>query len=53
MCLLAEQYPMYGWDKNAGYGTPAHIEGLKKYGITPHHRKSYAPIAKMIQAQNG
>lgn len=48
MCLLAEKYPMYGWEKNAGYGTAAHIEGLKQYGITPYHRKSYAPIAKII-----
>lgn len=45
---LAKEYPQYGWDKNAGYGTKAHIESLEKYGITPHHRKTYAPIARLI-----
>ncbi|MFV0627455.1 MAG: ribonuclease HII [Alphaproteobacteria bacterium] len=41
---LAKKYPVYGFEKNAGYGTKLHIEGLKKYGITPEHRKSYKPI---------
>ena len=53
MCCLAEEFPMYGWEKNAGYGAPAHIAGLQQYGITPHHRKSYAPIAKIIQSAKG
>lgn len=46
---LAEKYPGYGFDKNAGYGTKAHIEGLKRYGITPEHRQSYAPIREMLK----
>ncbi len=50
MCVLAEEYPMYGWDKNAGYGTKAHIEGLEKYGVTPYHRKTYAPIARLFSS---
>ena len=50
MCVLAEEYPMYGWDKNAGYGTKAHIEGLEKYGVTPYHRKTYAPIARLLSS---
>ncbi len=41
---LAIHYPQYGWDKNAGYGTKEHIAAIEKYGITPHHRRSYAPI---------
>ncbi|MBR5599484.1 MAG: ribonuclease HII [Alphaproteobacteria bacterium] len=41
---MALKYPNYGFEKNAGYGTKEHIEALKKYGITPEHRKSYAPI---------
>ncbi|MCQ2741660.1 MAG: ribonuclease HII [Alphaproteobacteria bacterium] len=50
MRRLGEQYPMYGFEKNAGYGTKAHIEGLKKYGIVSGvHRLSYAPIAKFLQ----
>ncbi len=48
MTKLAEDYPQYKWDKNAGYGTKEHIEALEKYGITPYHRKSYAPIAKLL-----
>lgn len=41
---LHEQFPHYGWDKNAGYGTALHREGLLKYGITPYHRKSFKPV---------
>lgn len=45
---MARKYPYYGFEKNAGYGTKAHIEGLRKYGITPEHRLSYAPIKKLL-----
>ena len=45
---MAKKYPGYGFEKNAGYGTKAHIEGLKQLGITPEHRKSYAPIKEFI-----
>lgn len=44
---LSKDYPQYGWDKNAGYGTAQHQAALKEYGITPHHRKSFAPIRVM------
>lgn len=47
---LSRQYPMYGWNKNAGYGTKEHIQALQIYGVTPHHRKSYAPIAKILNS---
>lgn len=50
MTELARQYPGYGFEKNAGYGTKSHIEGLQKFGITPEHRKSYRPIAEMLKA---
>lgn len=46
---LSTQFPYYGWDTNAGYGTKTHQEGLNKYGICQHHRKSFKPIAKIIQ----
>jgi len=46
---LAKEYPEYAWDKNAGYGTAEHIAALKKYGITPHHRKSYRPIKELLE----
>ncbi|MBR6232085.1 MAG: ribonuclease HII [Alphaproteobacteria bacterium] len=49
MTELAQKYPYYGWEKNAGYGTKAHQEGLAKYGITPEHRQSYAPIRKILE----
>ena len=49
MTDLAKQYPAYGWDQNAGYGTKQHQEALLKFGITPHHRKTYAPIKKLLQ----
>ena len=52
MCVLAEEYPGYGWEKNAGYGTAEHIAALKEKGITPYHRKSYAPIAALLQEKD-
>lgn len=48
MCELAEKFPQYGWNRNFGYGTSAHIEALNKYGITVHHRRSFAPIREII-----
>ncbi|MEC7208163.1 MAG: ribonuclease HII, partial [Pseudomonadota bacterium] len=44
MCDLANAYPDYGWQTNAGYGTKAHQQALRRIGHTPHHRKSFAPI---------
>jgi ribonuclease HII len=48
MCTLAETYPHYGWEKNAGYGTAEHRKGLSQFGITPQHRRSFAPIRALI-----
>jgi ribonuclease HII len=45
---LAQKYPYFAWERNAGYGTKAHQEGLAMHGITPHHRKSFAPIRKLL-----
>ena len=44
MTKLALQYPEYGWNKNAAYGTKEHLEALAMYGVTPEHRKSFAPV---------
>lgn len=41
MCEYAKIYPAYGFDKNKGYGTKAHIEAIKNAGICPIHRKSF------------
>ena len=49
MTDLAKEFPAYGWDKNAGYGTRVHQEALEKYGITPYHRRTYAPIARLLK----
>jgi len=38
---LHEQYPHYGWNKNKGYATAAHVLAIKKYGMCPFHRRSF------------
>lgn len=45
---LAKSYPQYGFEQNMGYGTKAHIDAIYQYGITPYHRKSFAPIKDSI-----
>lgn len=47
MCDLAAAFPAYGWERNAGYGVPVHRDALQLVGISPHHRKSFAPIRKL------
>ncbi|CAG7913975.1 Ribonuclease HII [Mammaliicoccus sciuri] len=42
-------YPGYDFDKNKGYGTKAHLEGLENYGITPIHRKTFEPIKSKVK----
>lgn len=41
MLELHEEYPEYGWNKNMGYATKVHQEALRKFGPTPHHRKTF------------
>ena len=48
MIKLAKKYPNYRWNKNFGYGTVDHLRGLKKYGVTKHHRKKFKPIHKIL-----
>ena len=48
MIRLAKKFPKYGWHKNFGYGTSKHLYGLKKYGITPHHRKKFKPVHNIL-----
>ena len=45
---LATKFPMYGWDKNAGYPTAEHLQAIDKYGINEHYRKSYKPIKERM-----
>ena len=46
---LANTYPDYGWQTNAGYGTKRHQDALQQFGVTPHHRKSFAPIKNRMK----
>ena len=48
MLGLAADCPGYGWETNMGYGTKAHQQGLALRGVTPHHRRSYAPIRRAM-----
>ena len=48
MIKLSEQFKNYAWDRNFGYGTKYHREGILQHGITPHHRKSFKPIRKLL-----
>ena len=50
MIKLSKKFKYYAWERNYGYGTRDHMEGLKKFGITPHHRKGFKPIYKMLSS---
>ena len=50
MIKLSEEYSNYAWERNFGYGTKAHLEGLKKFGVTSHHRKGFKPIHKILSS---
>ena len=47
MRALAILHPHYGWERNAGYGTPEHLAALRRHGATAHHRRSFAPVAQL------
>ncbi len=46
MRRLGARYPEFGWERNAGYGTPAHRKALDRRGPTPHHRRSFTPVVQ-------
>ncbi|GAB1478506.1 ribonuclease HII [Paracoccaceae bacterium] len=48
MVDLAQQHPGYGWEGNAGYPTKAHLRALLDLGVTPWHRRSFAPVHKIL-----
>ena len=48
---LDQKYPGFGWASNKGYGTKEHQNGIAAHGVTPHHRKSFAPIRRAIEAK--
>jgi len=46
---MHERYPIYGWDKNKGYGTQQHRDAIKLYGATPYHRKSFRRVKEYVK----
>jgi ribonuclease HII len=48
MVDLAQQYPGYGWERNAGYPTPGHRAALLRLGVTPAHRRSFRPVHNIL-----
>jgi ribonuclease HII len=45
---LASEFPVYGWAKNSGYPTKCHMNAIVKYGVTPHHRRSFKPVHNIL-----
>ena len=52
MVDLAQQFPAYGWERNAGYPTKAHLQALLDFGVTPFHRRSFAPVHNILYQDN-
>lgn len=52
MVDLAQQYPGYGWERNAGYPTADHLAALKNLGVTPWHRRSFRPVHNRLYQDN-
>ncbi len=48
MRKLHAQYPHYGFDAHKGYGTAAHRAALAAHGVSPVHRRSYAPVRNLL-----
>lgn len=49
MGRLARRYPSYHWQTNAGYGSPEHLAALRQHGVTPYHRRRYAPVRAILE----
>ena len=49
MAELALAHPDYGWERNAGYGTPEHLAALARLGVTAHHRRGFAPVRAILE----
>ena len=46
---LHERYPQYGFAQHKGYPTAAHLDALRRFGLCPEHRRSFAPVAAVLQ----
>ncbi len=51
MMELHAQYPEYGFDRHKGYPTAYHLQQLEKHGVSPVHRRSYAPVRRLLEQQ--
>ncbi|MFK8011052.1 MAG: ribonuclease HII [Marinicellaceae bacterium] len=51
MCQLDKEFPDYGFAQHKGYGTQLHLQQLQKHGPCKHHRKTFAPIQKLMQME--
>ncbi len=48
---LSEDFPGYGWHTNKGYGTAEHAKAITRLGVTPHHRRSFAPVQMALAGE--
>jgi ribonuclease HII len=48
MLRLAQRYPGFGWEHNAGYSTDEHFDAMGRLGVTPHHRRSFEPVSNIL-----
>ena len=53
MLALHAEYPEYGFDRHKGYPTPAHLQALRRHGVCPQHRRSFAPVRSALLALGG
>lgn len=51
MRALHDEHPGYGWITNMGYGTEEHLLGLERHGVTVHHRRSFAPVRRILSPE--
>lgn len=49
MKKIHNEFPIYNWESNVGYGTKEHMESIKKYGFCKYHRKSFNPVKQMLK----
>jgi len=47
MVMLGSRFPAFGWEQNMGYGTAEHIAAIDSNGLTPHHRRTFRPVAQL------
>jgi ribonuclease HII len=53
MTRLSSRHPGYGWERNMGYPTAEHLEAMETLGITDEHRRSFAPVRRLLAAGGG